>query len=266
MKQLFVTDLKEIQLKILDYVHAFCQENNINYFLDWGTLLGCVRHKGYIPWDDDIDIGMLRKDYNKFMELFNVKSKNTDYQFISAELNDKVPFQFGKVIDNSTVLYEPDKNGVKIAVNIDIFIYDNASDNDRINKKLFRQRDFYLKLSTLRNTKNVKLKSSLKRYLRYFVCYCLKIYSDGFFVNRILKIMKMFDNIETERIAGFSTLDTVVCNKTIISKCINMEFEGRNYSVPVEYDTWLKIEFGDYMVLPPPEKRVPHHMFEAYQL
>ena len=68
MREILLDELKEIQIAILDVVDAFCKENNINYWLDGGTLLGAVRHGGYIPWDDDIDIGMLRKDYDLFLK------------------------------------------------------------------------------------------------------------------------------------------------------------------------------------------------------
>ena len=74
MKQITLEELKRIQLSILDRVAEFCEKNAINYWLDCGTLLGAVRHKGYIPWDDDIDIGMLRPDYDRFLKTFNEKN------------------------------------------------------------------------------------------------------------------------------------------------------------------------------------------------
>ena len=109
MNEIKLDELKKIQLDILVFIDDFCEKNNINYWIDCGTLLGAVRHKGYIPWDDDIDIGMLREDYDKFMKIFNNCCNNSKYKFISYETDKNWPFPFGKVLDITTVLYEPDK-------------------------------------------------------------------------------------------------------------------------------------------------------------
>ena len=96
-------ELKSLQMNILDYVDSFCKENNIRYSLCGGSLIGAIRHKGYIPWDDDIDIMMPRPDYDKFLALFN---KNADSRYCAINyLTDKEFYQpFSKIVDTSTVL------------------------------------------------------------------------------------------------------------------------------------------------------------------
>ena len=121
----------------------FCRENNINYWLDSGTLLGAIRHGGYIPWDDDIDIGMLRPDYDRFLAMFN--KFNKQYQVFSVENDINFPYPFGKVLDTHTVLYEPNEQGVKLSINIDIFVYDNAPEDDKLVEQMYRKRDFIIK-------------------------------------------------------------------------------------------------------------------------
>lgn len=114
MREILLDELKDRQIAILDVVDAFCRENNINYWLDSGTLLGAIRHGGYIPWDDDIDIGMLRPDYDRFLAMFN--KLNKQYQVFSVENDINFPYPFGKVLDTHTVLYEPNEQGVKLSI------------------------------------------------------------------------------------------------------------------------------------------------------
>lgn len=95
MKQLNEEEVKIYQLGILNTVTDFCEKNKIKYWLDSGTLLGAIRHKGYIPWDDDIDIGMLRVDFDRFMHTFNQEGGR--YKFICNELDAACVYPYGKV-------------------------------------------------------------------------------------------------------------------------------------------------------------------------
>ena len=128
MQRIDSKELKKIQLEILDAATSFCEQNGIRYWLDCGTLLGAIRHKGYIPWDDDVDLGMLREDYDRFLTLFN--RENSKYKFVCIENSPDFYLAHGKVCDTETLLYEPDENGYKLHVNIDIFVYDNAPNDD----------------------------------------------------------------------------------------------------------------------------------------
>ena len=113
-REISPAELKTIQLDILDAVAEFCEARGIHYFLDSGTLLGAVRHKGYIPWDDDIDIAMPREDYDRFMKVFN--SEQQRYRFCCPEIDPEFYYGYGKIVDPKTVLYEPDEDGKKTAV------------------------------------------------------------------------------------------------------------------------------------------------------
>ena len=104
-KDISVEELKMIQLKILDSIDDFCKKNGIQYFLFSGTLIGAVRHKGYIPWDDDVDICMKRKDYDRFFSEFNQQRRDT-LKAISAEIEKNYYLASGKVIDTATVIEE----------------------------------------------------------------------------------------------------------------------------------------------------------------
>ena len=104
MRRIGMSELRKHQLEILDFVVEFCEENDIHYWLDSGTLLGAVRHKGYIPWDDDIDIGMLREDFDRFTQRFRDKCSKTAYVFRCPEVDKNWHLPFGKVMDMTTLL------------------------------------------------------------------------------------------------------------------------------------------------------------------
>ena len=97
MKTINIKELKEIQIAILNDIDKFCKKNQIKYWLDYGTLIGAIRHSGYIPWDDDIDIGMLREDYDKFIKTYN--NQATKYKLLACENDNDYYFPFAKVID-----------------------------------------------------------------------------------------------------------------------------------------------------------------------
>lgn len=265
LEEIKIEELKKIQLEILDNVANFCEENKINYWLDCGTLLGAIRHKGFIPWDDDIDIGMLRDDYNKFMELYN--NQNSQYKFYCIENNKKFNYPYGKVIDTNTILYEPDmKHGKKINVNIDVFVYDNAPDNDIELGKMFKKRDKFLILNVVKNSPYFASKSTIiQKILRFIGYYVLKVLPVGFFSRCIINNSLKYRNVETNRIGNFTSYSKVVGNKNIFSSFVKVQFEGKEYNAPVGYDKWLSLFYKDYMQLPPEEKRISTHKFVAFK-
>ena len=266
MKEIKLDELKKIQIKILDYVNKFCKENNINYWIDCGTLLGAIRHSGYIPWDDDIDIGMLRNDYDKFLNLFNKTSSR--YKLIASENSSDYYYAFGKVIDTKTVLYEPDeKTGVKTGVYIDVFIYDNAPDDDILCQKMFDKRDYYDKFRVAQMYPKLYDHSSFrKRVMRFFLNLYLKLLPKNFYTKKCIKNSKKYMNKETKRVGNFTSSARAVGDKSIFDSFVNVTFEKKEYPAPVGYDKWLKAFYGDYMKLPPKEKQVSKHKFKAYYI
>ena len=138
MKKLTLDEVKKIQLEILAYIDSFCKKNNISYFINYGTLLGAVRHKGFIPWDDDIDISMDREYYNMFIEKFNQDSSK--YKILSLD-TDKAYFNnFIKVVDTTTKIVDNrNYKTFSCGVFVDIFPMDKFNDKKIITiaKKLF---------------------------------------------------------------------------------------------------------------------------------
>ena len=263
MKKINLNELKKIQLEILNTVDKFCKKNKINYWLDCGTLLGAIRHSGYIPWDDDIDIGMLREDYDKFLKTFN--QSNTKYQLSALEIDKNYYFAFGKVVDTTTLLYEPDETGIKSNVYIDVFVYDNAPDDDKKVEKMYQKRDFYNKLRIAQLYPNLYDHESLiKKIMRLFLKIYLKFLPKNYYTKKCIQNSKRYMNEKTKRVGNFTSAAKIICDKHIFNSFIDVTFENRKYPAPVGYDEWLKSFYGDYMKLPPKEKQVSNHKFKAY--
>ena len=262
MRKVDIKEIKRIQLAILNVAADFCEQNSICYWIDSGTLLGAIRHKGYIPWDDDIDIGMLRKDYDAFSQLFN--ESNSRYQFKCIESDPAFYLPHGKVFDTSTLLYEPDEKGFKSAINIDVFVYDNAPDDDELVKDMYDRRDKLRKHFNLQTAYTKPGGNVFRRGLVHFYRFLHRFFPRDFFIKRMVANSKRFANQETKRVGNFTAFTRMVCDKRVFSDFIDVEFEGRTYKAPVGYDEWLRSFYGDYMQLPPVEKRVSHHSFVAY--
>ena len=264
-KEIKVEELKKIQIGILDYVDDFCKKNNINYWIDTGTLLGAVRHKGYIPWDDDIDIGMLREDYDRFIKLYD-NNKDEYYKFYCYENNKDWSFSFGKVLDTRTVLYEPNEEmGIKISVYIDVFVYDNIPENIRKQKMMYKRRNLFLKLNVGQLfKKSIDPKKEKYNFLRYPLYYILNLFPKSYFVKKNIENCKKYYNIKTNYVGNFTSKSVIVCNKKIFDSFIELEFEGKKYPAPIGYDEWLKAFYGNYMELPPKEKQISNHKFVSY--
>lgn len=261
MRQLTIEESKQLLLNILDVVTRFCDERGINYFLDYGTLLGAVSHKGFIPWDDDIDIGMLRPDYDRFMKEFN--GYNPRYEFHCIENDSKFVWPFGKVVDNRTIGVREHMKYATYGVNIDIFVHDNAPDNDETVMRMYRLRNFYGKMSFKRfNGIFTEAHGNIVRRLCvYAFRTILKIFPRDYFTRKVAENSKRYMLKNTRRIGEFVSNYQALIDKSAVSSFVDLEFEGKKYKAPIGYDELLTQYYGDYMTPPPLEKRTRTHSF-----
>lgn len=265
MREIDSSELKKLQIGILDCFDRFCGKNGIRYWLDYGTLLGAVRHKGYIPWDDDIDIAMLREDYEKAAALFNSQADGACiFQTPSNDKNSRYPF--GKVIDTRTVLYEYGEAGIETGVYIDVFVYDNAPDDPEKAKRVFRRRDFLGRVRRLQLPMRKGVRGAKK--VLYQVGSAILRPVPGSAVNRALdQNARKYEKISAAKVSPFvDPYDATrfSAEKSLFQDLIPVEFEGKMYPAPRDYDHWLTTLYGNYMELPPAEERVCHHSFKAY--
>lgn len=268
-KELDLDEIKKIQLEILVDVNIFCNEHGIKYSLTAGTLLGAVRHSGYIPWDDDIDIVMPRPDYDKF--ILSYKSKLGNLQLICHENNNKYKYLFAKIYNSNTILIDDfvDNGVTEIGVHIDIFPVDGMGRTHKTARSLITITEIYRNIITASCWKRYefsKSRSVIYEPIRFIF----------FILSRVIPVRRLIQYVsEYERKYDFYDSKFVGCicgsyrykgimEERAFLKYTKLKFENKFYSCIKDYDSYLKILYGDYMKLPPLEQRVTHHTFKAY--
>lgn len=257
--------LREAQLimaDILKDVHELCERHGLKYFLDAGTLIGAVRHKGFIPWDDDIDIGMLREDFNKFLEI--AKKELPEHLFLQTfetdEYYDVYPVPC-KVRYNSTMfLEEGAKENYKMhnGIYIDVFPYDSLPKNN-FTYKIQRTLSYNI-LKSFKRLRDKPEKLSFKNKLTFsFYKLVVKIFPNKRrlkFFNFLIK----WNNKDSEYMGyGVDTYwSEYVYKKSDYFDLVKLEFEGQYFYAPRNYHAILTQLYGDYMKMPKEEDRVWH--------
>ena len=258
--------LQNMQKGILDEVHKICIDNKIEYFLIDGTLLGAVRHDGFIPWDDDIDIGMTRENFEKFNNIAP-KYLGDGYQLQNFKTDRKTPFAYSKVRKKGTKFVEYCNRNINMmnGVYIDIFPFDNVPNDEKERKRHFKKVKFLLKLFIYSSTPDItekphNLKLKLKYIIRRFIHYISKLVPKSY-ITRML-------NKETTKYKGMNTIykSSLLCGVYMwdfisvedLYPIKNINFEGNLYMSPNNHDNYLKTVYGEYRKLPPKEKRKGH--------
>ena len=269
MKEIDTEEIKGISLEILDKVHEYCVSNNITYFLAYGTLIGAIRHKGYIPWDDDIDIIMPRPDYDRFISYFNGSYEHL--YVLAPEINSQFYMPYANVCDDRTVLDEGIDNhhGIEMGVKIDVFPIDGTPEDDytffNTIKKINRLRwVLWKKKQSVKETFRYRgLVSALKQL---FCTVAFSIFSYSKIQNRIreLATSTSFESSKSVDAMVFNLYGDTRVPKQVMENSILVDFEGRKYCAMKDYDFYLRNIYGDYMQLPPEEKRIAKHDFTAY--
>lgn len=266
MKSISLDELKTLQVEMLKKVADYCESNNLTYFLAYGTLLGAVRHKGYIPWDDDIDIMMPRSDYDLFLKNFN--GQVPSLRVNAPELDPDFYAPYANVYDERTVLEEDivSHKTSPLGIKIDIFPLDWIPQDEGLYDELWRRS----KVDTVRLFSKTKLLS----YCHGMDWIKLLVRKIQYLTYSVRKIqIRHLELINDEKYRSDGPLMDVVAitwrfkmplDKSCYYPAARLSFEGYEFMAPKEYDTVLRTIYGDYMKLPPENERVPRHSFRAY--
>ena len=239
-EEISIIEIKKRQLFILNALKKFCRENFINYSLSAGTLIGCIRHKGYIPWDDDIDVVMPRPDYEKFLKTFNHSDLKVWHCY-----QEGYNHPFAKLADNNTIIKENINMNVQYGVNIDIFPLDGIFKGILGNIHAFVVRNLYncLMVKLIKHKKDRKL---TKVIILGILKLLLFVFPQKLIVKIIDRISSLVDYNRSECVAELIWTKKIEKLKTFSGYTLG-EFEGNKYQICVGYDFYLRSIFGDYM-------------------
>lgn len=254
-------------LGILKHVDAFCRDNGIKYSLGYGSLIGAIRHKGFIPWDDDIDIIMTRDNYERFIELHYFMTHETG-RYRIRKGKEIANHLHAVVSDEETVVTfrkgTTDDKFYHGGVWVDLFPLDNVADGksyEYIWSKIFKLRE----KQQLAEVGGLPRHSKWNRILRNFLHPFFKPFAK-LIGEKIDSYMRCANGEETAYYASFSVWywKQKAIAKDLFDEYIVVSFEGDNYSAIRGYDEYLYGLYGNYMELPPAQDRVPKHSYVAY--
>lgn len=259
MKELTLEEIKEIELGILVKFDEICRENNLEYSLAYGTMLGAVRHHGFIPWDDDIDVFMKRDDYEKFLKL---KYQDEKFEVKSYRYSKNYYYPFSKMIDKSTYLCESWRAEKDMGVYIDIFPLDYC---DMLNDKELKRIEKSVTIAYLLGHKFSHHKElSIKYFLKLFLLLVTYPFKRQIIRSVEKRCCKKKDGDYCSMLLQLGSANDFM-KADLFHKTEDIDFENKVFKVYSTYDEILTDNYGNYMQLPPVEKRVSNHWFKAYR-
>ena len=251
--------LWKVEIDILDVIDNFCKTHQIKYSIAYGTLLGAIRHKGFIPWDDDIDIMMLREDYNRFRQLW-LENPPEGYAFVDDILYDEYHENFAKIRKKNTTFIQFDSEySVKempLGIFVDVFVLDRVAPKGFQRKKQF----FYSLVNMLYTRKHPSGKSGLMG-LGERVLLSLPLGFQTKMKKHAGSYIEKWNDNNSCRLVNFCTLDdsSFLFPSDTMANTMLLDFADRKYSATSNYDAVLVTTFKDYMQLPPENQRASHY-------
>ena len=263
-------ETRRVQVEMLDALAEACERYGLTYYLSGGTLLGAVRHKGYIPWDDDIDVNMPRPDVDRLLELTG--GRLNDHMVIGAPFGKyHQSTTFPRICDTRYILNSRSLDGKSSYYTnlfVDIFPIEGLPTQMWKVKWHFLKAKILVSLRKLAFFKGVSGQMSKHKLLRYASRPVAKLFGYRFWSRRLQKLARKYRYDECPYVGVVTscmhTLEEYI-EREGYGEPVKVSFEGKEYNAPANWDKYLKNLYGDYMKLPPEDKRGIHHHFTVYE-
>ncbi|MBQ6477599.1 MAG: LicD family protein [Bacilli bacterium] len=258
--------LHDVELEILKEFDRICRKNKIEYYLIGGSLIGAVRHNGFIPWDDDVDVCLTRDNYDKFIKVQAKELDKKRFFFESIETDKECGMLFSKLKrkDSKYLEVTSSKDDSRAGIWIDVFAFDNIKD-DSFFSKLRYFHIYCLKMILLKKYNHLNYMEDKKKNTIIKIISILSVFYNGERLKkRLSKLMRKDNNKDTKMIASYAGtyLFKEIIDKEYLTDPIEHDFESLKVFIPKRYDEILRHYYGDYMKLPPKDKRVCHPVLE----
>lgn len=270
-KELTVPEIQKASLQILEQIIVLCKQLNLRYYMFYGSLIGVIRHKGFIPWDDDVDIMMPRPDYERLIAyLIENKEKTAPLELFEPRVNQSYPYMIARISDSRYILDVDNEEGYGIGVFVDIYPFDGLgnSKKEALHYGLKGDRASSLCFQATRKRFEIGLTKSLfRKVIKYPVFLFAKATGKDRFQKYLTKLAgeKQYDDYEyVGCLVWLSGGVKDIFRRQWFGKTIEASFEGIQVCIPKQYDKILRHIYGDYMQLPPPDEQKGHHNYRAY--
>ncbi len=261
-KQLKMEEVQRVSLEILKKITAICESQNLRYTLAYGTLIGAIRHKGFIPWDDDIDIQMPRPDYDCFID-YMIAHPIANLKVFNHRYVKGYPLGISRICDMRYKVIEKNISGLDMGIFVDVYPIDGLGNTYEGAKANYSITDI-----PRANLLRMNCTKELSHGLRYKLSGLkLKLFGGLPYVQRTLENKAKKYSFENSNYVGIPNWNWIklVYKRDWYEDFIKWPFEDGTFYISKYYDDILRAEYGDYMQLPPVEKRVYHHGYKAYK-
>lgn len=273
MEKMELKDVQKVALDILIKIDKICHDLHLDYALAYGTLIGAVRHKGFIPWDDDVDIMMPREDYEKLINYFHDNRKNLEpLELFDYRTNSDYPYMICRVSDSRYRLDVYNEKDYGLGVFVDIYPLDGVGNSCSQYIKIKKRTSRYVSmcfLSTRQKIKRENTKSLIKYVLKIPAFVIAKTIGKNYFMKKLESWAGRYNYQDCKYVGCivWASDDGIkgIIEKQWFEEKIEMSFENYNFKVPKEYDKILNRIYGNYMQLPNKEDRIAHHYYDAYK-